>query len=687
MERVNKFFQSLKAEVKRYSSMGAVYVTNPTYVRIKKLLFPTFELLCKKYPENVIDQHQASSFWSMLHKEISMIDIKKEGLDKEVIQNYLDKCDEAIGGFVSCYNVLKDVHKPLETPLHPSNKVRRLAANLLLYIGDYMRYKMKAVKKLKAPMDPLKAQNEVLQSYMEAKTTYPFEGKIYNQIALTLVAAGDSLGCMYYFVRCVFCEYPFTVAMESLIKHFDKISAKYADVVRVWSRPSASKLSLKSHPSEEQQKSVAEEFWISFFRLLGIVFNKIDCDKCKEVSANVLSKLRVYLNLIASMKDEDKRKDNVEELENAVVLLIFGVHYSVLGRIEKGANGRKYDNEQALVNDIGLISLNALADVVTILTEIVSTEHEETYSIIVPLCYWLTTNDELRKHIWNRHKEVRRSLSTIYKALAKTEFSAETTEHINNMLSDDYRYMGFVPLDEMILRKSGVRVENVRENTVRMALVKELLAKMECEVAEPEEIKMLPAGNLFKADSEELKKIHGQISKAKVRPDKPLIVVDVQNVAMKYGNGTFVCKGIEIALDFWRSKQHKVVGFMPDYLVSEREIQKLTRLKEENPSAAKASKLPDDVNYLKQLHKEGVIVTTPPQDYDDSYCIEYAKKHRGYIVTNDKFRDHINMFADKERKAAESIWIRRNRIGFAFKGNEFLPNPDAEFFKIHGEDG
>eukprot|EP00826_Nyctotherus_ovalis_P038528 TRINITY_DN3613_c0_g1_i4.p1 TRINITY_DN3613_c0_g1~~TRINITY_DN3613_c0_g1_i4.p1 ORF type:complete len:668 (+),score=198.15 TRINITY_DN3613_c0_g1_i4:321-2324(+) len=667
--------------------MGAAYVANPTYARIKKLLFPTFELLCRKYPENVIDQRQANSFWSMVHKEISMIDIKKEGLEKEVVQSYLDKCDEAIGGFISCYNIVKDAHKPLETPLHPSNKVRRLAASLLIFIGDYMRYKMKAAKKLKVPMDPLKAQNEVLQSYMEAKAIYPFEGKIYNQIALTLAAAGDSLGCMYYFVRCVFCEYPFTVAMESLIKHFDKIGAKYADMVRVWSRPSASKLSLKLRPSEEQQKSTAEEFWISFYRLLGIIFNKIDCDKCREVSANVLSKLRVYLKLLASIKDEDRRKDSVEGLENAIVLLIFGVHYSVLGGIEKGASGRRYDNEQALLNDTGLISLNALADVVAILAEVISTEHEETYSIIVPLCYWFATNDELRRHIWDKHKEIKRSLSNVYRTLTETELPAETTEHTNDMLSDDYRYIGFVPLDEMILKKSGVRVEAAKEGKVRMALVKELLSKMECEVVEPEEIKMMPAENFFKADSEELKKIHDQISKAKVRPDKPLIVVDVQNVAMKYGNGTFVCKGIEIALDFWRNKQHKVVGFMPDYLVNEREIQKLVKLKEDNPTAARASKLPDDVNYLKQLHKEGVVVTTPPQDYDDSYCIEYAKKHKGYIVTNDKFRDHINMFMDKERKAAESIWIRRNRIGFAFKGDEFLPNPDAEFFKIYGEDG
>ena len=199
---------------------------------------------------------------------------------------------------------------------------------------------------------------------------------------------------------------------------------------------------------------------------------------------------------------------------------------------------------------------------------------------------------------------------------------------------------------------------------------------------------MKPNENFFKGDSMEVEKIHDQLSQVKNQPklEKPLIVIDVQNVAMKYGNGIFLCKGIEISLNFWKNRHHEVVGFMPDYLLNDKEIARLIKLREENPSAAKASKIPDDVNYLKNLHKKGIIVTTPPQDYDDSYCIEYAKKNKGYMVTNDKFRDHINSFDNKERKNAESLWIKRNRIGFAFKGDEFLPNPDAEFFKIYGED-
>jgi len=29
---------------------------------------------------------------------------------------------------------------------------------------------------------------------------------------------------------------------------------------------------------------------------------------------------------------------------------------------------------------------------------------------------------------------------------------------------------------------------------------------------------------------------------------------------------------------------------------------------------------------------------TPSQDYDDSYCITYAKRHDGYVISNDMYR-------------------------------------------------
>jgi predicted nuclease of predicted toxin-antitoxin system len=57
--------------------------------------------------------------------------------------------------------------------------------------------------------------------------------------------------------------------------------------------------------------------------------------------------------------------------------------------------------------------------------------------------------------------------------------------------------------------------------------------------------------------------------------------------------------------------------------------------------ATKASKLPDSVSTLNRLLDKGVMVKTPAQDYDDSYCISYARQANAFIVTNDKFRDYL----------------------------------------------
>lgn len=46
----------------------------------------------------------------------------------------------------------------------------------------------------------------------------------------------------------------------------------------------------------------------------------------------------------------------------------------------------------------------------------------------------------------------------------------------------------------------------------------------------------------------------------------PLIVIDAPNVAMRHGlNAKFSCKGIKLAIDFFKAAGHKVVAFLPDY--------------------------------------------------------------------------------------------------------------------------
>jgi len=52
---------------------------------------------------------------------------------------------------------------------------------------------------------------------------------------------------------------------------------------------------------------------------------------------------------------------------------------------------------------------------------------------------------------------------------------------------------------------------------------------------------------------------------------------------------------------------------------------------------------------LQQLVNDNLVTLTPPQDYDDSYSIKYAKLHNACIITNDRYWDHIDKQSEKEK--------------------------------------
>jgi hypothetical protein len=86
------------------------------------------------------------------------------------------------------------------------------------------------------------------------------------------------------------------------------------------------------------------------------------------------------------------------------------------------------------------------------------------------------------------------------------------------------------------------------------------------------------------------------------------------------------------------------------------------------------SKIADNIELLQDLSNQGLLITTPPQDYDDSYIIQYAMNHGGYIVSNDRFRDHKLRESRVIRR-----WLRQHVISFTFICDEFMPNPDFVF--------
>ena len=129
-----------------------------------------------------------------------------------------------------------------------------------------------------------------------------------------------------------------------------------------------------------------------------------------------------------------------------------------------------------------------------------------------------------------------------------------------------------------------------------------------------------------------------------------------------------------------------MICFLPEYLFNYEEVSKKKKLQQLGIKVSKASQMPDSVHTLHKLAETGTMVKTPAQDYDDSYCIQYARQNNAFIVTNDNYRDYLQKIHITPTKNShdqitrERAWIRQHSISFAFNEDEFLPNPDSKLF-------
>jgi len=97
-----------------------------------------------------------------------------------------------------------------------------------------------------------------------------------------------------------------------------------------------------------------------------------------------------------------------------------------------------------------------------------------------------------------------------------------------------------------------------------------------------------------------------------MKVQKPLIVLDAQNVAMKHGKDKlFSVKGIQLAVNYWHKNGHKVIGFLPEYLFDHDQVASNKRMKQMNLKDTKASKLPDDMQLLHKLLDQDFLIKTP----------------------------------------------------------------------------
>lgn len=99
--------------------------------------------------------------------------------------------------------------------------------------------------------------------YNRAKTVYPFEGKIYNQLAVVSVKEKDYLASIYYFMWALSCHFPFETSRESLFDHFEEIRLKFNEERGLTQTKGQMRGAFQRIPREEK---VFYNFILAFFR-------------------------------------------------------------------------------------------------------------------------------------------------------------------------------------------------------------------------------------------------------------------------------------------------------------------------------------------------------------------------------------------------------------------------------------
>ena len=161
---------------------------------------------------------------------------------------------------------------------------------------------------------------------------------------------------------------------------------------------------------------------------------------------------------------------------------------------------------------------------------------------------------------------------------------------------------------------------------------------------------------------------------------RPLVVVDGPNAAIKHGQrAKFSSRGIQLVLEYWQQRGHRALAFVPEHHLNFERVGSSKRAAA--LGLADAKHVADDVPLLRALEKKGEVVVTPSQDYDDAYCIAYARAHPpACIVTNDMYRDYVESEGSRGRSKKEAEeWRRHHLISFTFLVDEFLPNPEFVF--------
>ena len=487
-----------------------------------------------------------------------------------------------------------------------------------------------------------------------------------------------------------------------------------------------------------------EYFPILFCDIIGILFKKIDVDKLENHNDNLQILLTRILKNYSSIPDAYKLNYEIyTDLSKMLLLSIFGFHYTLdnlnindnndnmnnmllspysnqSDKIELNPNYNYLLNFRLYSHNITSkmkdnIKLN-LKESLKLITQfskcVIMNLNETNYNLVekylMIFFYWLSINydmfnliidDEEKSYLkfLNYYLRTHNDIKKLLLPISKLSLDLLIDKINNSILPIETDIICFSPIYrffELNPKTNGIyRTQEQIQAMNKLILIHfldlfglyqhyDINIQNKFQISSQINNKTSQINITNVSDTNDIKKnidmIKIQLTKndniiSMEKKEKPLIVLDASNIAMRHGEqkGIYSTKGIQIAIEYFTKNGHKVISFLPDYLFKEKDPNK----------HGKKRVLPDNLSYLYGLVNKGLVVKSPPQDYDDSYCIQYAKAKNAFVVSNDMFRDYIENIKDKAERETEKNWRDIYCISFTFNGDEFLPNPDAPFFK------
>ena len=619
-------------------------------------------------------------------------------------------------------------------------------SNVLNFMGDIKKLKLTLNKKfydfkdlINLDGDNKKDSEDAIKFFKYSLSNNLDNYNVYNNLAsIYKEFLEDHMNSIYWYIRVI--TYIFQ-KNENINKNKELLEKEFETIRRLENKK---KYIIQENVDDiTYLKFDLEYFPILFSDIIGILFKRIDVDKLENHNDNLEILLTRILKNYSSIPDAYKLNYEIyTDLSKMLLLSIFGFHYT-LDNFNINDNNENNNNmlSSPYSNQSDKIELNPnynyllnfrlyshnitskmkdniklnLKESLKLITRfskcIIMNMNETNYNLVekylIILFYWLSINFDMfnliidneeksylkyLNHYLRTHNEIKQFL------LPQSKVTLDLLiDKINNyILPIETDIICFSPIYrffELNQKSSGIyRTQEQHQPINKLLLIHfldlfGLYQQNDINIHNKFHInnKTSQINITNVSDTNGIQKnvdmIKIQLTKNESlinmeKKEKPLIVLDASNIAMRHGEqkSIYSTKGIEIAIEYFTKNGHKVISFLPDYLFKEKDPNK----------HGKKRVLPDNLPYLYGLVSKGLVVKSPPQDYDDSYCIQYAKSKNAFVVSNDMFRDYIDNIKDKVERETEKNWRDVYCISFTFNGDEFLPNPDAPFFKQFG---